>query len=230
MMGLMGLPLAFAEPLVLLGLAQPAGAVVAAAADPAAAAPHRFRADPAPVRPHAQGGDAAAHAVVAHAAAPDARRAGDHRGRRAAVASAGRDRGRQGAAGAADRRRLSGGRHLGCAHAHRRRPDGAGRGRRPRRRPHPAVGADAATSRSRPRRRRACGSSRSGRSPMRSSAPTRCRALGRFLDATPDAEIVWLSDGVDLGGGTEFVAALGRLDRDPAAHRDRGRACRPRMR
>src|SRR5260370_19757860 len=36
-------------------------------------------------------------------------------------------------------------------------------------------------------------------------------ALGRFLDATPDAELVWLSDGVDLGGGTEFVAALGRL-------------------
>jgi Domain of unknown function (DUF4159)/Aerotolerance regulator N-terminal len=36
-------------------------------------------------------------------------------------------------------------------------------------------------------------------------------ALGRFLDATPAAEIVWLSDGVDLGGGTEFVAALGRL-------------------
>jgi hypothetical protein len=36
-------------------------------------------------------------------------------------------------------------------------------------------------------------------------------ALGRFLDATPDVEIVWLSDGVDLGGGSEFVAALGRL-------------------
>ncbi len=36
-------------------------------------------------------------------------------------------------------------------------------------------------------------------------------ALGRFLDATPDAEIVWLSDGVDLGGGKDFVAALGRL-------------------
>src|SRR5947209_1858618 len=35
--------------------------------------------------------------------------------------------------------------------------------------------------------------------------------LGRFLDATPDIEIVWLSDGVDLGGGSEFVAALGRL-------------------
>src|SRR5260370_9014635 len=36
-------------------------------------------------------------------------------------------------------------------------------------------------------------------------------ALGRFLDATPDVEIVWLSDGVDLGGGTEFVVAPGRL-------------------
>jgi hypothetical protein len=36
-------------------------------------------------------------------------------------------------------------------------------------------------------------------------------ALGRFLDGTPDVEIVWLCDGVDLGGGTEFVAALGRL-------------------
>src|SRR5260370_42637313 len=35
-------------------------------------------------------------------------------------------------------------------------------------------------------------------------------ALGRFLGATPDVEIVWLSDGVDLGGGTEFVAARRR--------------------
>ena len=36
-------------------------------------------------------------------------------------------------------------------------------------------------------------------------------ALGRFLGATPDVELVWLTDGVDLGGGSEFVAALGRL-------------------
>ena len=35
--------------------------------------------------------------------------------------------------------------------------------------------------------------------------------LGRFLGATPDVELVWLTDGVDLGGGGEFVAALGRL-------------------
>ncbi len=36
-------------------------------------------------------------------------------------------------------------------------------------------------------------------------------ALGRFLDATPDIELIWLSDGLDLGGGSDFVAALGRL-------------------
>jgi hypothetical protein len=35
--------------------------------------------------------------------------------------------------------------------------------------------------------------------------------LGRFLGATPDVEIMWLSDGVDLGGGAEFVTALARL-------------------
>jgi hypothetical protein len=35
--------------------------------------------------------------------------------------------------------------------------------------------------------------------------------LGRFLDAAPSAEILWLSDGVDLGGGKDFVAALTRL-------------------
>jgi hypothetical protein len=34
--------------------------------------------------------------------------------------------------------------------------------------------------------------------------------LGRFLGATPDVEVVWLSDAVDLGGGSEFVAALAR--------------------
>ncbi|MCC6779398.1 MAG: DUF4159 domain-containing protein [Hyphomicrobiales bacterium] len=36
-------------------------------------------------------------------------------------------------------------------------------------------------------------------------------ALGRFLAATPDVELVWLSDAIDLGGGKEFVAALARL-------------------
>ena len=36
-------------------------------------------------------------------------------------------------------------------------------------------------------------------------------ALGRFLTVTPDVEIMWLTDGVDLGGGSEFVTALGKL-------------------
>jgi uncharacterized protein DUF4159/aerotolerance regulator-like protein len=36
-------------------------------------------------------------------------------------------------------------------------------------------------------------------------------ALGQFLGATPDVELVWLTDSVDLGGGSEFVSAFGRL-------------------
>ena len=36
-------------------------------------------------------------------------------------------------------------------------------------------------------------------------------SIGHFLDTQPDAEILWLSDGVDLGGGKDFAAALGRL-------------------
>ncbi len=36
-------------------------------------------------------------------------------------------------------------------------------------------------------------------------------ALGRFLAAPADVELIWLTDSVDLGGGGEFVAALARL-------------------
>ena len=36
-------------------------------------------------------------------------------------------------------------------------------------------------------------------------------ALGRFFNATADVQVIWLSDGVDLGGGSEFVAALSRI-------------------
>jgi hypothetical protein len=35
--------------------------------------------------------------------------------------------------------------------------------------------------------------------------------LGRFLAASADVELFWLTDGVDLGGGSEFIAALGRM-------------------
>ncbi len=36
-------------------------------------------------------------------------------------------------------------------------------------------------------------------------------SLERFLAATPNVEIVWLSDGVDAGRGADFVAALARI-------------------
>jgi Domain of unknown function (DUF4159)/Aerotolerance regulator N-terminal len=35
-------------------------------------------------------------------------------------------------------------------------------------------------------------------------------ALDRFLKATGDAEIAWLSDGIDTGRGTEFIEGLGK--------------------
>ncbi len=35
-------------------------------------------------------------------------------------------------------------------------------------------------------------------------------ALTRFLTATPSAELIWLSDGTDVGRGSEFVPALAR--------------------
>jgi hypothetical protein len=35
--------------------------------------------------------------------------------------------------------------------------------------------------------------------------------IGRFLGLAPDVEIVWLSDGADLGKGGEFIAGLKRI-------------------
>jgi hypothetical protein len=47
--------------------------------------------------------------------------------------------------------------------------------------------------------------------------------ISRFAAATPDFEIIWLSDGVDVGGGNEFVEALARaLDNRPLTIVDRG--------
>jgi hypothetical protein len=36
-------------------------------------------------------------------------------------------------------------------------------------------------------------------------------AIARFLTATPSVEVLWLSDGVDVAKGAEFVAELGKL-------------------
>ena len=70
---------------------------------------------------------------------------------------------------------------------------------KPRRRAHPAVGDRAATSRSRRRPPRGCASSRSSRSRTAVERADALPAIERFLNATPDVELVWLSDGVDLG-------------------------------
>src|SRR5712671_4511869 len=66
---------------------EPADPVVAVAPGAAAAAPHRFSADPDAVRHHPQGGDPSAHALVAHAAAARLGGAGYHRRGRTAVES-----------------------------------------------------------------------------------------------------------------------------------------------
>ncbi len=40
--------------------------------------------------------------------------------------------------------------------------------------------------------------------------------IKRFLAATPDVELIWLSDGVDLGDGADFVNGLaGTIDKNP---------------
>ena len=38
-------------------------------------------------------------------------------------------------------------------------------------------------------------------------------AIERFLKATGDSEIAWLSDGVDTGRGAEFLDGLRKIDR-----------------
>ena len=50
--------------------------------------------------------------------------------------------------------------------------------------------------------------SRSSRSRTRSTAPRRCRRSRASSAEAADVEMVWLSDGVDLGSGAEFVAGL----------------------
>ena len=186
--------------------AQPAGAVVAAAAGAAAPAPHRVSADAAAVRHRAEGRDAGAHAVVADAAAADAGGAGHHRGRRAVVESAAGDRQPRRADAAADRRRLGGGRDLGRAPAHRRRDHRARRQRQPRRRAACRCRSRRATFRCRtPGAARVRLQADQAEAAYASTAPRRCRRITRFLAGTPDVEVVWLSDGVDLGNGAEFV-------------------------
>ena len=48
-------------------------------------------------------------------------------------------------------------------------------------------------------------------------------AIARVVAAAPDAEWVWLSDGVEIERGAEFITALRQADRGQAAHRRRRR-------
>ena len=43
-------------------------------------------------------------------------------------------------------------------------------------------------------------------SPTRPTAPPRCAAIQRFLAANPKAEILWIADGLELGGAGDFAA------------------------
>ncbi len=54
--------------------------------------------------------------------------------------------------------------------------------------------------------------------------------LERFLAGAPNVEVVWLSDGVDLGKGAAFIDGPQTDHRRPPAHRRQRRPRRPRMR
>ena len=203
-----GLPLAFAEPLVLLGLLSlPVLWWLLRLIPPRPRRidfpPTRLLLDIAP-----QGRDAVAHAVVAHAAAAGAGGAGHHRRRRTDVESAGRDAERRRAARDPDRRRLGRGLELGRAPAHRRRIDRAGaktttaasHSCRCRRRP--------ATFRSHTPAPRACACSRSSRSRIRSTAPRRCRRSSASSPHAPTSKWSGCRTASISASGTEFVEGL----------------------
>ena len=225
-----GLPLAFAQPLVLLGLLSLPVLWWLLRLVPPRPRRAEARAGKAAARHRAEGRDAGAHAVVADAAAPDARGAADHRGRRTAVESAARDLAGVRAARAADRRRLGRGRHLGHARAHRRRPDRARRDRQSRRRDHPAVGARPRHLAGNAGRRARAAAPAQAEAAHRSTAPRRCRRSRASSPPRRTIEVLWLSDGVDVAKGAEFVAELAQAAAGQVRHRGRGRRRAARMR
>ena len=104
----------------------------------------------------------------------------------------------------------AGGAELGAAHrARARSADGGGRARAARWR---WLRFRRAGRRSR-RRRRAPSRARLAAlrpPPMRRRARRRRRRSSRFLAAHPDAETLWIADGLDLGGGAAFAARARR--------------------
>ena len=108
-----GLPSDLCTTAAAAGPVEPAGVVVAAARDAAAAEADRVSADAAAVRHQAEGRNPVADAVVADPAAAGRRRAGHPRRRRPDLESANRRRRQQRAAGDPARRRLERGGKLG---------------------------------------------------------------------------------------------------------------------
>ncbi len=123
---------------------------------------------------------------------------------------------KQPAARASDRRRLVGGRDLGRAAAHRRGSHRSRRAGQPRGRARAALRNRARhLARDAGRRARAAAPAAS-RSPTRVERTEALPAIGRFLTAAASVELVWLTDGVDIGHASEFVDGLARLaDRRP---------------
>ena len=204
-----GLPLAFAAPAVLAALALLAALYLFLQGDAAAAARDRLPAAAPADRPRPQGRDAGQDAVAAAGAAHRRRRAGRSLAMAGPIWNAVAARAGDGPLLIVRRRRLGGGAELGAPHRPTRatRSTAATRAGRL-----VALAADLAR---RPRRRRArrrraakIACARWRPSLTRRSARRRCRRSQRFLAANPQAEVVWIADGVELGGASAFARAL----------------------
>ena len=226
-----GLPLGFAQPLVLLGLLSlPVLWWLLRLIPPP---PRRvdFPPDAAAVRHRAEGRNAGAHAVVADAAAADARGAADHRGRRARCGiRRSRPRRRRAPLALLIDDGWAAAAHLGRPRAHRRRPDRARRDRRPRRRDHAALGGRARHLARDAGAPRACGCASSSRSRIRSSAPTRCRRSRASSPRRPTSRCsgspTASMSAAARSSSTELGQAAARQARSPWSKA----ASRPRMR
>ena len=225
-----GLPLSFAATAAAARPVEPAGAVVAAARDAAAAAADRVSADAAAVRHRAEGRNPVAHAVVADrccgwpprrwSSSPPPVRSGI---RRPALAGSNAplvillDDGWSAASSWETR--------IKAADELIANADNDRRG-------------VALVPLSEPARDITLMPAGTARVALRQLAPKpysierveTLPALERFLKATGDAEIAWLSDGVDTGRGTEFVEGSRQDHRRPHADGVRRRRARRRRR
>ena len=230
-----GLPLTFTRSARPDGARGASGDLAAAAHHAAAAQARRLPAPEDPRRPAPGAGDARAHALVAAAAAAAACRVPHPRGRRPDLEPAG---GRQQPLAAPDRARQRLCRrprlarsHEPCRRAHRgggtRRTHGRARGDGGCAGRHRASSPSAALERLRSFKPL----------PHLQDRQAHLESVRRFLESTPDANIVWISDGVAGVDGQGFIDGLApmaggsrmtvlKAERAPALARCRRRECR----